>query len=349
MENIPVVSYCNNNTGVEIQDIFKYLYQSCFGCEHLVTDYGSALERICREMDDAGKDDLDETEPLDGDFCRVHLKITERGISPETLCRLFLLSGQTHSDSIPRLEKELGKLIRYAREGIIPFSPEKTAEAAEAWKNANYPPVHHSETFRKKHNPAYRVVKSEFIRMLPLLAETDKRLDTDNGENIIIAIDGRCASGKTTLASRLSEIYDCNVFHMDDFFLRPEQRSEERLNTAGENVDHERFLEEILLPLKQNRDVSFRRFDCHSLRLEAPTAVPKKRLNIIEGSYSFHPSLYDYYDFTVFSDISPELQKERISARNTAEMAEKFFSVWIPLEEKYFNALGVMQKADLII
>ena len=42
---------------------------------------------------------------------------------------------------------------------------------------------------------------------------------------VIVAIDGKCTSGKTTLASKLAEIYDCNVFHMDDFFLRPEQRT----------------------------------------------------------------------------------------------------------------------------
>ena len=42
---------------------------------------------------------------------------------------------------------------------------------------------------------------------------------------VVVAIDGKCTSGKTTLASKLAEIYDCNVFHMDDLFLRSEQRS----------------------------------------------------------------------------------------------------------------------------
>ena len=31
---------------------------------------------------------------------------------------------------------------------------------------------------------------------------------------VIVAIDGKCTSGKTTLASKLAEIYDCNVFHI---------------------------------------------------------------------------------------------------------------------------------------
>ena len=60
---------------------------------------------------------------------------------------------------------------------------------------------------------------------------------------VIVAIDGKCTSGKTTLASQLAEIYDCNVFHMDDFFLRPEQRTPERFAEVGGNVDYERFHE----------------------------------------------------------------------------------------------------------
>ena len=77
---------------------------------------------------------------------------------------------------------------------------------------------------------------------------------------VIVAIDGKCTSGKTTLASKLAEIYDCNVFHMDDFFLRPEQRTPERFAEVGGNVDYERFQEEVLLPLKDGKAFSYRPF-----------------------------------------------------------------------------------------
>ena len=36
----------------------------------------------------------------------------------------------------------------------------------------------------------------------------------------IIAIDGRCAAGKTTLAARLAKELGGDVIHMDDFFLQ---------------------------------------------------------------------------------------------------------------------------------
>ena len=106
---------------------------------------------------------------------------------------------------------------------------------------------------------------------------------------VIVAIDGKCTSGKTTLAAKLTEIYDCNVFHMDDFFLRPEQRTPERFAEVGGNVDYERFKEEILIPLQDGKQFSYRPFDCSTFTLANPVTVIPKQLNIIEGTYRHHP------------------------------------------------------------
>ena len=38
-------------------------------------------------------------------------------------------------------------------------------------------------------------------------------------EPLIVAIDGRCGSGKTTLGEYLEQVFNCNLFRMDDFFL----------------------------------------------------------------------------------------------------------------------------------
>ena len=81
-----------------------------------------------------------------------------------------------------------------------------------------------------------KITETVKIQIDELLAEKDM---------ILVAIDGKCTSGKTTLASKLAELYDCNVFHMDDFFLRPEQRTPERFAEVGGNVDYERFYKEV--------------------------------------------------------------------------------------------------------
>ena len=162
-----------------------------------------------------------------------------------------------------------------------------------------------------------------------LLAEKDM---------VIMAIDGKCTSGKTTLASKLAEIYDCNVFHMDDFFLRPEQRTPERFAEVGGNVDYERFQEEVLLPLKSGKAFSYPPFDCSTFTLAVPVSVTPKKLNIIEGTYSHHPYFGNPYDLKILLTVDEENQRQRILERPSF-LHKRFFEEWIPMENRYFDAL----------
>lgn len=109
------------------------------------------------------------------------------------------------------------------------------------------------------------------------------------GRQILIGIDGNCTAGKTTLAAVLEKEYDCNVFHMDDFFLRPQQRTAERYVEPGGNVDYERFQEEVLIPLKKGSAFSYCPFSCKTFSLSDAVEVTPKALNIVEGTYYLHP------------------------------------------------------------
>ena len=185
----------------------------------------------------------------------------------------------------------------------------------------------------------------EHIR--PLLVRIDRLMA--ERERVLVAIDGGSASGKTTLGALLQSIYACPVFHMDDFFLRPEQRTPERFSEPGGNVDRERFLEEVLIPLREGRPVDYRRFDCATFTIAPPQRIKAGTLNIVEGAYSMHPDLAPYYDLSVFLPISAEKQRERILKRNAPAQAELFFDRWIPFEQRYFAALNVPERCDLTI
>lgn len=165
---------------------------------------------------------------------------------------------------------------------------------------------------------------------------------------VMVAIDGKCASGKTTFAGRLADIYDCNVFHMDDFFLRPEQRTPERLKEMGGNVDYERFQEQILLPLKSGQPFSYRPFDCKTLAFSDAIHVPFKQLNIIEGSYSMHPCFGDPYDLKILLTVDEETQRQRIF-RRPAFLHKRFFEEWIPMENAYLHGFEIPGKADILL
>lgn len=187
-------------------------------------------------------------------------------------------------------------------------------------------------------------MKSVLQKVIQIIDESLLRKDA-----LIVAIDGRCAAGKTTLAAQLQAHYGCNVVHMDEFFLRPEQRTPERLQTPGENVDHERFLAEVLLPLSRGEQVTYRPFRCDTQTMAAPITLTGHRLTIVEGSYSFHKDLRELYDLRIFLQVDPQTQMERIRRRNGAEMAKVFQNRWIPLEEAYFSTCQVQSCAQLCL
>lgn len=336
---------------LQLTDLFKFLHQSSFGCEHLLSDPSSAIDYIKKEADSISSCSTSRpdsfTEDLDGSYGRVHLDLLARGLRPETLGTLFFLSAQKENDGPRLLEEKLMVLLSLCKEGLLPFSEEEAELSVRRWRADGYPPVRHSDCFRDAYAPAYRVIKKDYLPFLPLLLFLDRL--PESAEPGIIAIEGGSAGGKTTLGNLLHRLYDCTIFHMDDFFLQPEQRTKARLKEPGGNVDRERFLQEVLLPLRKNQPVQYRRFDCSTFTIgEASTLFPSK-LNIVEGAYSMHPDLAPYYDASVFLDVDPMLQKNRILHRNTPETAELFFSRWIPMELRYFETMHIKEQCSLVI
>ncbi len=165
----------------------------------------------------------------------------------------------------------------------------------------------------------------------------------------IVALDGRCGSGKSTLGAALAEVYGANLYHMDDFFLRPEQRTLERFAEPGGNVDRERFYDEVLRPLAAGEPFSYRPFDCGTMSLVDPVSVMPARVEIVEGAYALHPALRGAYDVRLFLDIDPSEQRARIRLRNGEAMLARFETEWIPMEERYFKACSVREACDLVL
>ena len=342
-----LIAHYQKYNSIMLEDIFKYIFQSSFGCEHMISSLEFAINYIKREMATADINGDTLTEELDGEYSRVYLSWLKRGLTPETLGKLFVLSAKTESDGNAALEKKLQIARELVAEGVIPISLSEFDKAHEEWRSLNYPAIHHSERFRSEYAPAYRVISNKYVPFLPLLAKIDSLLE--NGR-VILAIEGGCASGKTTLAKILEDVYGSTTFQMDDYFLRPEQRTEERFAEIGGNVDRERFEEEILKPLSENKnEICYRSFNCLAQSLEAPVCVVPNKLVVIEGVYSMHPSLSDYYDYSVYLEIDSETRKARILKRNSPKMAERFFNEWIPLEETYFREMNVKERCDLII
>ena len=175
-----------------------------------------------------------------------------------------------------------------------------------------------------------------------------KRNETTN-RPFLIAIDGMCGSGKTTLGLYLAKELNASLFHMDDFFLQPHQRTAARLSEPGGNVDYERFKAEVLDHVADESGVTFRLFNCQEWKLaDKPITVPYNNIIIVEGSYSHHPYFEDVYDVKLFLEISPEEQKKRIIARDGEAIWPMFEKKWIPMENRYFKEFEILANANLV-
>ena len=182
------------------------------------------------------------------------------------------------------------------------------------------------------------------------IIEITKSLLRENG-SVFIAIDGRAASGKTTFAAKIkgeleSKGIPVRVFHADDYFLPAGMRTPERLAEPGGNVDRERLKAEIIDHARG--DVRMRRFDCAAMEMGEAVSVPFCPVTVLEGSYSQHPFFGDVFDLRVFLTVPPDVQKDRIAARDKSKL-EAFLTRWTPMEEAYFSAFGIPDRSDFLI
>ena len=136
---------------------------------------------------------------------------------------------------------------------------------------------------------------------------------------------------------------------MDDFFLGPNLKTPKRLKEVGGNVDYVRFKEEILDNLTKDVEFKYQVYNCKIQALDSFTIVKPKKLNIIEGSYSMHPTLINYYDYKIFFSIDSKSQIKRILERNGEFMLKRFIDEWIPKENEYFSKFNTRGLADIII
>ena len=163
-------------------------------------------------------------------------------------------------------------------------------------------------------------------------------------KNLVIAIDGPAASGKSTLAQYLKRELDASVFHMDDYFLPLKMKTTERLMTPGGNVHYERMQDEILSHLKSDL-IQYQRYNCMTLQLEQPINESIKKYVVIEGVYSQQKKLREYYDFCIYTDISKNEQFKRLEIRNP-KLLDKFINEWLPQEDNYFSKEDIRNNSD---
>ena len=157
-----ILSHCKEYSELEIQDVFKFIFQSACGCEHMASDYKRALEYVRYEYADMIIREP-KIDALDGDYSRVHLSCIGEKLSAKELTHMFLRSARCEPDGKAKIEEMLAVVRALIASRELKFSLSEFDAAAREWRELGFPAIHHSQKFREKYRPAYRVIHNDFL------------------------------------------------------------------------------------------------------------------------------------------------------------------------------------------
>ena len=326
------------------QDYLKLAFQNEFGCGRLLSNKEDAFSRLIDELDTAQYDSfIPIYTDIGGGFSRLNLSAVKGLLSPETIFKMFERSCFP-TGSIEGFKKKLSLIVKSARIGVINADYQALDSFFSQFNTSDIPS--HSSTYKSKYGASYRIIKTEYAVLVPILIHIERLISESDKVNV--AIDGCAASGKTTTASIISEIYDADIIHTDDFFLPADRKTFERLKQPGGNIDYERFESEVYEHLNDDVIV-YNKFDCEKQELTKNMTLKRKNLLIVEGVYTLLPQFRDKYHLKIFLKTDSYAQRDRILQRGGAELYDKYASEWLHLEEIYFKALNPVSCCDVKI
>lgn len=143
---------------MEPADAVKLIYQNEFGGGHLIRNVQSCLDYLRREYTETVPDkSVGLYEPIGNGIVRVNLAALDSG-DLHWLGQAFLASAELHKGSIGVFEDKLHLLCEVTQEGTFGFDIAALRAYLASYQKAGYPPVSHSDVYRKHYNPAYRVI-----------------------------------------------------------------------------------------------------------------------------------------------------------------------------------------------
>ena len=265
-------------------------------------------------------------------------------ISLDCLSKLVDNNREIH---VLDFKKDVQKIIKKLKkkhkdfDDVIYYQQVLTVLSSKGIEGLNW-----SDTFNKNQK-SFAVIPNILLPYLELISKLDTLIRSK--KEVMIAIDGDAASGKTTLSKRIKSLFEANLFHIDDFFQKPTVDPSDPHSKFGSNIDFNRLIDQVITPIKNKDKISYQAMDHQTHQLMSPSIIKYKPVNIIEGSFSMHPKLIDVYDYKIFLTIGRYKQKMRIIHRNGFSSWMKFKRRWIPNEKRYFNGLRIKEQANDVL
>jgi len=160
---------------MEIQDVYKMIYQGICGSAHIlsssIADFESALEREFIELAGNSAMPLWESIHPEGKIVRVNLAAYKvQSMDVERLSALCLWTAEVSAltkDNYEDISIAFDTLYKMCKSRKIPkFTPSEIEQYQEWIEENHYPLVHHSDAYRLNYDPHYRLIHREFLSIL---------------------------------------------------------------------------------------------------------------------------------------------------------------------------------------
>ncbi len=193
-------------------------------------------------------------------------------------------------------------------------------------------------------------MKPEIKNITPYI----KRLFFILNRSVLIGIDGRAGTGKTTLAKYLTTSLKAaempvNTVLTDDFyhFRKNRWQGPVEKQPVGYNYCWQRLLDEVIIPFKSGRQAKFQLYNWNKDCLDKWKTVDSRGILLIEGFSSTRKELSGYCDLRIWLSCSKAIRENRIKKRG--DMSQEELREWRPAEDQYIKAHKSEKKAHIVI
>jgi uridine kinase len=191
----------------------------------------------------------------------------------------------------------------------------------------------------------------DLVRAISKIGE----LMNEKDKPILVALDGRSGTGKSTIAKKIAERLGGVEIIADDFWAGGSNDEWDRKSPkekAELAIDWKRIRTEVLEPLLAGKSASWQPFDWkagHGLSQDLLHSEPKP-LIVLDGAYSTRPELQDLIDFSILVEIPDDTDRRtRLRERESEEYMNDWHGRWDIAEDYYFSEVRPRESFDFVI
>lgn len=339
-----IIEHTNRYPKMRPCDAVKLVYQNEFGNGHMVSDEISSLNRLTKEVSNVELNAYGKLfEDIGNGYCRLNLAVLNTNEVPlERINKIFINSAGTDG-TIHSFKEKLKLVHEFAKTGRFSFTIDEFEDYIKSFTVEGGAPSHSPE-YRAAYSPAYRVISAVYAQLFDIIKAIEQ---LPKNRISAMALEGHSASGKTTAARLLGELYRAPIVHIDDFYMPAAARVTPEWQMPGGNINYARFNAQIAQKINYCKEIVYNPYNCATDTLDDKVVQPVSDLIIIEGAYSTHPFIKIDYAVKAFFDVDANEQRIRILNREGKEGAAEYFENWLPREAEYFKNYGVSDNCDI--